>query len=731
MISDFNHLGATGDTAVPAVANAFGVPMVGAGNLPTQPVADVQTYLLARTPQPLIEGEEPLLITLPALIQGEVKALLRACEFVRSLVVKKFSVQCACGEAVRVYVKWGWKLKTFRAKYDLWFAAQDWVVLVNRAKAGPLWQSRAATGLSNEFLDFVARRVAEFTRGDALPSAIRSIHRQWETGKNEHGQAEPVPGYEKGWGQRNRALIPSGWTINNLRLQLKLRAKYLKVHKKLLQEGTAAARSCVPQVRSTREGLRFMEEVQFDDVKCDFRVFNTQTGQPEDLWLLIAHDRATAMLLGFGMRPARVREDGSQEHLTLRDMKQLCGWLLERYGIPPYLMTWKIEHGTATLNPGTAGALMELLPERINISYSSMIGGKSPSGYLERALGNSKGKASLESHNRQMHMLAANLPGQTGMNYGLRPKDLAAREKECLAIFNAAQEFPAGLRERLVNEFGYPLLTLPQARTELVRIFSIRNARTDHNLEGFESILVNAGGERIVKRMESPAERANNLCAGLKFDHVSPEIIAAFYEHTQRAVTVTEAGEVEFTHEGRKLTFASPQLDATSRCPGRKLLAYFHPDDPRFLHLTDGVGRMIGTWLRRALVKSGDTESLSEAIRYQVGALNTAKEHAANLNAHNVARLDAMRERNNQLLASSTFIDVAGARPESGAEVSHPIAAALTQNAHDRKEQQRAASRREKNLRDFKGDASDLVAPSGDDAASTGTDEFSAEGLLG
>ena len=84
-----------------------------------------------------------------------------------------------------------------------------------------------------------------------------------------------------------------------------------------------------------------MEEVQFDDVKVDFRVFDTSTGKPVDLWLLIAHDRATSMLLGFGMRPATVREDGSQVHLKLRDTKQLAGWVLERYGVPPYRMTWK------------------------------------------------------------------------------------------------------------------------------------------------------------------------------------------------------------------------------------------------------------------------------------------------------------------------------------------------------------------------------------------------------
>ena len=688
-----------------------------------QPVQDVPAYLLVRQPVADCRAEEPLLITLPRLVRAEVCALCRACHLVLERVQGGSKVQPACVKVIGFFSAFNWPLKTFRPKYDAWAKAKDWLVLVNRAKAGAAWVNREF-GLPDVTLDYVAARVAEFKRSDALPSAIRSLHRQWQTGFNHRDLAEAIPGLD--WANRNPAILPAGFSVDNLRTQLKKRAKYLAKHKALLQEGRAAARAHVPQVRSTRAGLRFLEEVQFDDVKCDFRVFNTATGQPEDLWLLVAHDRATAMLLGFGLRPARVREDGSQEHLTLRDMKQLCGWLLERYGLPPYCSTWKIEHGTATLNEGTAAALMELLPERIKISYSAMIGGRGVNGYLERALGNSKGKASLESHNRQMHMLGSHLPGQTGMNYGVRPKDLAAREKECVTLWNAAQELPAGLRERLVNEFGYPLLTLPQARHELVKIFSTRNSRTDHNLEGFEKILVNVDGE-IVSRMESPAERAHKLRAGLGFDAVSPEIIAAFYEHTQRSVTVTDAGEIEFSHEGRKLTFASA---GAAPVPGTRLLAYYHPDDPRFLHVTDGRGAMIGTWLRRALVKHGDREALAEAMRYQVGALNAAQAHAEKLNAGEIARLAAMREKNNQLLAASTFIDVTEpGRIDFTAPVNHPVAAALTARAEETKTTRRDAARRAKELERFECSVDDLVSPAAEAQPET-KDDFSPEGLL-
>ncbi|MDE2104382.1 MAG: hypothetical protein KGL39_44500, partial [Patescibacteria group bacterium] len=451
--------------------------------------------------------------------------------------------------------------------------------------------------------------------------------------------------------------------------------KYLKAHKALLHEGIAAARAFIPQVRSTREGLRFMEEVQFDDVKVDFRVFDVATGKPVDLWLLIAHDRATAMILGFGMRPATVREDGTQTHLKLQDMKQLSGWLLERYGLPPYPMTWKVENGTATYDSGTATAIEELLKDRLNVSFSLMVRGNSPSGYLERALGNSKGKASLESSNRLIHLIGAGLPGQVGPNYGVRPKDLASREKESELIWRAANDFPAGMRDRLRAEFGYPLLTLQQARRELMKIFSIRNSRTDHQMEGFEQVLENLGGE-IVRRMESPAERANKLRDGLRFSPVSPEIIAAFYEHTQRFARVTPAGELELSIDGRNLTFA-PASAETALAPDRKVLCYFHPDDPRYLHLTDGAGRVLGTWLRRALVRSGDRHALAAAIEVQAAALKAAKTRAAELNAGEVRRLADLREHNARLLDESSFVDVAAARDPAGQTCRSAVAEGL------------------------------------------------------
>ena len=639
-----------------------------------QPVRDVSAYLARRTPVMFRREEMPLFLTLPNapennFLRDETEMLCTACEMVRDLIADA-SVQAACKKILGQFPICGWKLGTFRQKIDWWVEQRDWTVLVNRSRAGGGWIERDC-GLPDAFLDFCAGRIGEFKRKDAATTALRSILRQWETGVNHRGQEEVIPGYAANWRGRVRDVLPAGWTTGNIHRQLKQRAKLTKATKALLHHGISAARTYIAQVRSTREGLRFLEEVQFDDVKVDFRVFDTATGKPVDLWLLIAHDRATGMLLGFGLRPATVREDGSQTHLKLQDAKQLIGWTLERYGVPPYKMTFKFERGTASPED-SAAALEEMLHGRLNCSFTSMIRGNSPSGYLERALGNSKGKASLESNNRIGHLLAAGLPGQVGPHYGARPMDVAAREKECVLIWKAVEEMPAGLRERLRAEFGYPLLTLPQARRELVRVFNLRNARTDHNMEGFEKIVVRNSQGDEVQRMESPAERMVRLCEGLQFDAVSPEILCAFYEHTQRARRVEEDGHIRFTHEGRLLEFCPPGADYALRV-GTKVLGYFHPDNPRFLHLTDGRGGILGTWLRRALVRHDDRVAIAEAIALQASALKVAKARAAELNGGETQRLAGMRERNARLMDEASFVDVT-TTPVMRTVISDPLA---------------------------------------------------------
>jgi len=633
-----------------------------------QPVRDVPAYLATRRPQPEIAGEEHLLITLPRKLQEEVRALVRACKLVAGLVKQKFSVQSACAQALATFDRWPWKLNTFRPKYDLWAQMKDWVVLVNRAKAPASWKA-ATAGLPPEFLAHCETKFGRFGREDGKRQALLAIKRHWRTGRDEDGHAAPIPGYEAGWNERDITTPPSGWHYTNILREVKKRARFTAATRALLHEGESAAREFLPQVLQTRAQLRFLEKVTFDDVRCDWLIFNPATRAAEELWLLVARDEATAMVLGFVCHPASVREDGRASHLGAQQMKELAAYLLERYPLPPYLVHWVVERGTATLREGVQAALAELLDARIRVHYTSMIGSKSPAGYLEKRKGNSRGKASHEAHNRLLHTMASYLPGQTGANWGIRPADLEARVAECNAIYATAQTLPA---ERQ-NELQLPLLTLAQARTRLMDIFTEQNFRKEHSLEGFEKIVVEQNGA-LVTRMEMPVERAVRLIRSVeKWEHVSPEIIRTFLEHTQRRVEVNARGEIEFTLDGRKIYFQAPA--GAELVPGHKCLAYHHSADPQFLHLTSGDGRILGTWVQRGRGAYLDQEALAEAMRYTHAARTAARTVAAELATPERERLDAMRRHNAEI--HSQFNVVTDAPSATGTLHASAVGAAM------------------------------------------------------
>lgn len=685
-----------------------------------QPVRDLAEYLRTRQPVAHYRNEVCLFMRLPSDIAREVRVLLDSFELVISCTAKplRLSVTQACLRALVVYSTWNWRLGTYRAKFDLWRLQRDWLVLVNRSKCGGDWVERNE-GLSAEFLDYATARVAAFKRRDGKRQGILSLQSQWRTGLTPEGKAEVIPGYVNEWENRNPRVLPAGWHESNLARQIKAHGKFLKAQRALLHEGESAARQFLPQILQDRSQLRFLELVTFDDVRTDWLVLHE--GQACELWLLVARDEATRMVLGFVMHPASVREDGKALHLGARHMKQLAGWMLERYPLPPYVSTWKIERGTATLDEAIRMALGELLGQRIAFSLTSMIGAdNSPAGYKEKAKGNSRGKASHESHNRLLHTQGAYIAGQTGNRWDVRPADLQARADEAVEIWT---ELPAELR----GEGKYPILTLAQAREHLFRLFNAQNERTQHKLQGFKEVVEEIEG-RLTKRMESPMERAARLIQTVQGDWspVSPHIVRVFYEHTERRVVVKDNGEISFELDGKTYTFANaggPLL------PGTKALAYFNPDDPAYLHLTDGRGAMLGTWLRRALVKYGDQDALANAMRYTHIARTAAQQAANKLAEPQRAELEAMRAHNAELLKLNEFTDVTTAPEARPGTVGAPIGAALTTVSSAVKVESKRAKEHAAALRQFDGDTSDLVE-TGAEFEPEDNEDFSPEGLL-
>ena len=245
-----------------------------------------------------------------------------------------------------------------------------------------------------------------------------------------------------------------------------------------------------------------------------------------------------------------------------------------------------------------------------------------------------------------------------------------------------------------------------QARQYLTQFCLEQNFRTDHAMEGFEKVLEwydpaanqwspqssyradpsRPSDIRFRTRMERPVERAIKLMAPYagQWTKCSPDVIITFLTHTVHQITKAQVkanGEITFRCDGSPVTFAPPSNFSLSAFQPFSIspLGYYNPDDPAFLHVTDGQGRVLGTWYRRARLGYQDQELLAHAMRYTSAAFKAVQQAAAEISAPDRAELDTMRLRNADLERGNEFIQVADA-PAFASAISHlqsPIAAAL------------------------------------------------------
>jgi hypothetical protein len=579
----------------------------------------------------------------------------------------------------------GYSTTTILDLYYKYVRGHDWRVLIDAARAKQYTEAAQPA----EFVKFWKQLVAAHKR--SILQARAELLRIWTTGVNDQGKRTEVPGYGtwQNWYARNHPgeplpldpPIPTGWGRSQLYRLIDAR-KSGRAQLALAREGSAAAREFLPQVLSTRAGLRFLELVTFDDVKLDWRVI-TRTGQICDLWLLVAIDRATGAVLGFWMRPALKREDGTQQHLTLGDMKSLCGWVLYTWGLPPYPIHWKMERGTATVAEATRLAIAQLFGGRIEIHYTSMIGGKGAAGFQQRAVGNARGKAHHEATNNLLHNVCDNLPGQTGPRYDRRPSDLAARERHAVDTWEKVfSELPADMR----NKVAFSIPTLDEAYAELRKRFDWMNQRTEHQLEGYDIIwewrlspqhpwqskdTIPAGfepcRENMRARKHSPLERARSLAQQYAAQQWTPgsqlaPALVRLYD-THRQVTVSPAGEIEFALDGKKLTFMPPATRAPDSTiqrfndvtPGAKFLAYYNEQTPSVIHLTRLAPHSgyVCTCVLRDRIRAGDDAALEEALQYTAHARAEAERKASELAAPESTRVTEIENTNTALLTEA------------------------------------------------------------------------------
>lgn len=613
----------------------------------------------------------------------------------------------------------GFSFQSLRAKYYKYLRTQDWRTLVDWTRVPKHARPGAATGASDneslppDFLDHL-KGLFQSNQRKSEP-AIRLLYREWRAGKE-------IPGYGtwQEWFQDEHPHhplphkcppdLPRGWSRGNLRRHIPEDAELA-----LTRQGVSAALQHLPDILTTRDGLRPLEYVMFDDFRTDFRILVTGYASPVELNGLVALDVATGRPLRYGLRPALPRDDGAKDHLKLRDMKTLVAGLLLQYGIPRfYTMNFIVENATAAIRDAFALALAELarsLGSVLAVHRTQMICGTAIwAGYKDKALGNPKGKANLESTFNLLHNEAGFLPGQIGRRYDAGPMDQAGRTKEAEALIRTSRHLAPHDRAAL----KYPFLNSSQARLVMTDIWNQIAHRTDHAMEAFEVVgewrqnqFADGGpppGEwrpdcelitfdprpdniewRNPPRKESPMERWQRLVAvedakvaadvrrrtdlsHPAFQTLHPGAVARLYDE-HKSATITNY-EIYFQYDKEPCYFRI--ANAIGRVPSRgdhdplrngaAVLCYFDPSDLSWIHLTDGQGGYLGSIPRTRGIKRTDKEALKAEFtrkREQLHDLqDTVSARVPEQTEERISDLDTNITLLNQTLENASALDI-------------------------------------------------------------------------
>lgn len=349
---------------------------------------------------------------------------------------------------------------------------------------------------------------------------------------------------------------PRGWSYRNL----KSLAPEPDVQR-AANLGVAAGRAYLPSLPHTRYGLGVMEVITMDDVWHDVEVLFLQ-GQgvptherPVEVGVL---DVLTGCHVAWQVWPVRRREDGTREMVDWTVQRYIQAQLFCGIGVSPKGLTELLEHGTAGLSDDEAKRINVILarylppPEGregwLSVLRSTTTGAPILKGlYCERACGNPRHKAMLESSWNLLHNALASLPGATGKDRDHAPADAEGLRREDRALMDivndVAKACPAALD--ILRQAEFHAVSFSRFKDALLAVKERINRRTDHSLEGWERCgfvrhlaELPGGGELDLEavpaeRMEATAALIRELGAPVRLRRMSPA--EAFAQESRKA----------------------------------------------------------------------------------------------------------------------------------------------------------------------------------------------------
>lgn len=546
----------------------------------------------------------------------------------RSLRVIATRLGCPYGTAVRRY--YAWRERGING-------------LVNAARNPEFAPSRQGT-LAPELLEHYRRLCIENQR--KCRAAWRALCREFFEGKD-------IPGLAPG---TDRVSLPAGWSYTAFQ-----RHAPSAFELKAARQGLRAAAEHRPLVYTSRVGMHFFEELQFDDVWHDVECVLLDRAQRVRPQQLGAMDVFSACLFEWCLKPRIRREDESRVALGPNDMIFLLACIFGAYGHHPQGTRLNLEAGTATLPDWVIDAIHRLSGGVVRCRVGKVSAAASFLGnYGGQAKGNFRLRALIESHWNLTHNETANrlvFSGQTGANSRTNaPEDLVGRSKEMDVLLRALPALPGWAVESLRK----PLPEWNEARRAIAEVNERMNQRgllpgTEHVIEGFVEagltttdfdvpglgVVARGEFERRLEGRSAEERRAIEALCVAKGRRLSPrevfesrrgelvkwrpEALAQLLYGARRdgVVRVTKRNLIEI--EDQDISTEPLRFLADHYSPGDEFEVVLNPMAPQLLFIYDANPNRRGSWL--GVLKQWGTVSRadSEALGRRIGAAEAVK----------------------------------------------------------------------------------------------------------
>lgn len=456
---------------------------------------------------------------------------------------------------------------------------QDYAGVVRGLSRGTIYRKVAAyreQGVAGVLGAGALRRLGQ-RGGSALPAAFVAYWRArcagmqrekvlpvWHALMRELCSGAVVPGYDCDWRgiwllEHPGATVPSacpyrvdhraarhprGWSYRNLKALAPERDVMVGVTR-----GVAALRAFLPSVPHTRVGLGLMRVVTMDDVWHDVEVLflhgrkRPEHERPVEVGVM---DVLTGCHVCWNLWPVLRREDGSRRMVDKTIQRFIQATILCAIGVHPEGVIELLEHGTAGMDEPEVERLNGILgryklpPAQgawVSVQRSSTTGAPLLQGlFVERACGNPRHKAMLESSWNLLHNALACLPAATGKDRDHAPADaegLRRADRALMTAVNAvAKANPAALE--LLRQAEYHAVSFLRFKEVLEGVKREINHRVDHTLEGWEQcgfvrhVATLPGGSELdldavePAQMEATAALVRQLNAPVRLRRLSP-----------------------------------------------------------------------------------------------------------------------------------------------------------------------------------------------------------------